>query len=89
MFFHSIRFKVYKLAVGRQPFLFQIRSCFKIIPRQIETYVEADWSPRYVVNSGLLTKIKEFKMRDRGAICAGTYLLAMIILFLYKFKTAS
>ena len=45
MFFHSIRFKVYKLAVGRQPFLFQIRSCFKIIPRQIETYVEADWSP--------------------------------------------
>ena len=22
------------------------RSCFKFIPRQIETYVEADWSPR-------------------------------------------
>ena len=60
MFFHSIRFKVYKLAVGRQPFLFQIRSCFKFIPRQIETYVEADWSPRYAVNSGLLTKIKGF-----------------------------
>ena len=30
------------------------------IPRQIETYVEADWSPRYAVNSGLLTKIKGF-----------------------------
>ena len=67
----------------------RIRSYFKFIPKQIETYVEADWSPRYAVNSGLLTKIKEFKMRDRGAICAGTYLLAMIILFLYKFKTAS
>ena len=37
-----------------------IRSCFKFIPRQIETYVEADWSPRYAVNSGLLTKIKGF-----------------------------
>ena len=36
------------------------RSCFKFIPRQIETYVEADWSPRYAVNSGLLTKIKGF-----------------------------
>ena len=36
------------------------RSCFKFIPRQIETYVEADWSTRYVVNSGLLTKIKGF-----------------------------
>ena len=23
-----------------------LRSCFKFIPRQIETYVEADWSPR-------------------------------------------
>ena len=45
-----------------------IRSCFKFIPRQIETYVEADWSPRYAVNSGLLTKIKGFKMRDRGSI---------------------
>ena len=44
------------------------RSCFKFIPRQIETYVEADWSPRYAVNSGLLTKIKGFKMRDRGSI---------------------
>ena len=42
------------------------RSCFQFIPRQIETYVEADWSPRYAVNSGLLTKIKGFKMRDRG-----------------------
>jgi len=41
----------------------RIRSYFKFIPKQIETYVEADWSPRY--------------------------LLAMIILFLYKFKTAS
>ena len=49
-------------------FLKQLRSCFKFIPRQIETYVEADWSPRYVVNSGLLTKIKGFKMRDRGSI---------------------
>ena len=29
---------------------------------------EADWSPRYAVNSGLLTKIKGFKMRDRGSI---------------------
>ena len=45
-----------------------LRSCFKFIPRQIETYVEADWSPRYAVNSGLLTKIKGFKMRDRGSI---------------------
>ena len=36
------------------------RSCFKFIPRQIETYVEADGSPRYAVNSGLLTKIKGF-----------------------------
>ncbi len=36
------------------------RSCFKFIPRQIEPYVEADWSPRYAVNSGLLTKIKGF-----------------------------
>ena len=44
------------------------RSCFKFIPRQIEPYVEADWSPRYAVNSGLLTKIKGFKMRDRGSI---------------------
>ena len=39
----------------------RIRSYFKFIPKQIETYVEADWSPRYVVNSGLLTKIKEFR----------------------------
>ena len=23
-----------------------IRSCFKFIPRQIETHVEVDWSPR-------------------------------------------
>ena len=38
---------------------YKIRSCFKFIPRQIETYVEADWSPRYAVNSGLLTKIKD------------------------------
>ena len=45
-------------------FFKQLRSCFKFIPRQIETYVEADWSPRYAVNSGLLTKIKGFKMRD-------------------------
>ena len=45
-----------------------LRSCFKFIPRQIETYVEADWSPRYAVNSGLLTKIKGFKMRNRGSI---------------------
>ena len=45
-----------------------LRSCFKFIPRQIETYVEADWSPRYAVNSGLLTKIKGFKMRDRSSI---------------------
>ena len=37
-----------------------LRSCFKFIPRQIEIYVEADWSPRYAVNSGLLTKIKGF-----------------------------
>ena len=44
-----------------------LRSCFKFIPRQIEPYVEADWSPRYAVNSGLLTKIKGFKMRDRGS----------------------
>ena len=48
-----------------------LRSCFKFIPRQIETYVEADWSPR------------------QGLNMAGTYLLAMIILFLNKFKTAS
>ena len=46
----------------------KLRSCFKFIPRQIETYVEADWSPRYAVNSGLLTKIKGFKMRDGGSI---------------------
>jgi len=45
-----------------------LRSCFKFIPRQIKTYVETDWSPRYAVNSGLLTKIKGFKMRDRGLI---------------------
>ena len=89
MFFHSIRFKVYKLAVGRQPFLFQIRSCFKIIPRQIETYVEADWSPRYVVNSGLLTTYQGIQDARQGFNMAGTYLLEMIILFLNKFKTAS
>ena len=47
---------------------YKIRSCFKFIPRQIETYVEADWSPRYAVNSGLLTKIKGFKMQDKGSI---------------------
>ena len=46
----------------------KLRSCLKFIPRQIETYVEADWSPRYAVNSGLMTKIKGFKMRDRGSI---------------------
>ena len=46
----------------------KLRSCFKFIPRQIETYVDADWSLRYAVNSGLLTKIKGFKMRDRGSI---------------------
>ena len=40
--------------------IYKLRSCFKFIPRQIETYVEADWSPRYAVNSGLLTKIKGF-----------------------------
>ena len=67
----------------------RIRSYFKFIPKQIETYVEADWSPRYVVNSGLLTKIKEFEDARQGRNMAGTYLLAMIILFLYKFKTAS
>ena len=39
----------------------KLRSCFKFIPRQIEPYVEADWSPRYAVNSGLLTKIKGCK----------------------------
>ena len=38
----------------------KLRSCFKFIPRQIEAYVEADWSQRYAVNSGLLTKIKGF-----------------------------
>ena len=27
----------------------------------------AEWSPRYAVNSGLLTKITGFKMRDRGS----------------------
>ena len=43
------------------------RSCFKFIPRQIETHVEADWSPRYAVNSGLLTKIKGFKKCETGA----------------------
>ena len=46
----------------------KLRSCFKFIPRQIEPYVEADWSLRYAVNSGLLTKIKGFKMRDRSSI---------------------
>ena len=38
----------------------KLRSCFKFIPRQIDPYVEADGSPRYAVNSGLLTKIKGF-----------------------------
>ena len=66
-----------------------IRSCFKFIPRQIETHVEADWSPRYAVNSGLLTKIKGFRDARQGFDMAGTYLFAMIILFLNKFKTAS
>ena len=41
-----------------------LEAVFKFIPRQIEPYVEADWSPRYAVNSG----IKGFKMRDRGSI---------------------
>ncbi len=36
--------------------------------RRAKLYVEADWSPRYAVNSGLLTKIKGFKMRDGGSI---------------------
>ena len=54
------------------------RSCFKFIPRQIEPYVEADWSPRYAVNSGLLTKIKGFKMRDRGSICLGINLKQLL-----------
>ena len=45
-----------------------LEAVFKFIPRQIEPYVEADWSPRYAVNSGLLTKIKGFKMRDRSSI---------------------
>ena len=45
-----------------------IRSYFKFIPRQIEAYVEADRSPRYAVNSRLLTKIKGFQMPDRGSI---------------------
>ena len=67
----------------------KLRSCFKFIPRQIETYVEADWSLRYAVNSGLLTKIKGFKDARQGLNMAGTYLLEMIILFLNKFKTAS
>ncbi len=49
----------------------KLRSCFKFIPRQIEPYVEADWSPR------------------QGLNMAGIYLLAMIILFLNKFKTTS
>ena len=66
-----------------------IRSCFKFIPRQIETYVEADWSPRYVVNSGLLTTYQGIQDARQGLNMAGTYLPAMIILFLYKFKTAS
>ena len=65
------------------------RSCFKFIPRQIEPYVEADWSPRYAVNSGLLKKIKGFRDARQGLNLAGTYLLEMIILFLNKFKTAS
>ena len=67
----------------------QFRSCFKFIPRQIETYVEADWSPRYAVNSGLLTKIKGFRDARQGRNMAGTYLLEMIIVFLNKFKAAS
>ena len=67
----------------------QFRSCFKFIPRQIETYVEADWSPRYAVNRGLLTKIKGFKNARQGLNMAGTYLLEMIIVFLNKFKAAS
>ena len=57
-----------KIHVYPTDFLLNLRSCFKFIPRQIETYVEADWSSRYAVNSGLLTKIKGFKMRDRGSI---------------------
>ena len=57
-----------KIHVYPTDFLLNLRSCFKFIPRQIETYVEADWSPR------------------QGLNMAGTYLLAMIILFLNKFK---
>ena len=61
---HAIWDKVSK-RYGNQS---RIRSCFKFIPKQIETYVEADWSPRYAANSGLLTKIKGFKMQDRDSI---------------------
>ena len=47
---------------------------------------EADWSPRYAVNSGLLTKIKGFRNARQGLNMAGTYLLAMIILFSINLK---
>ena len=57
----------------------KLRSCFKFIPRQIEPYVEADWSPRYAVNSGLLTAYQGIQDARQGLNMAGTYLLAMII----------
>ena len=67
----------------------QFRSCFKFIPRQIETYVEADWSPRYAVNRGAIDKNQGIQDARQGLNMAGTYLLEMIIVFLNKFKAAS
>ena len=37
----------------------RIRSCFKFIPRQIETYVEADWSPRFLSIAGYWQKSRD------------------------------
>ena len=64
---HFLIKKPRRITPGLKNKTLKFRSCFKFIPRQIETHVEADWSPRYAVNSGLLTKIKGFKMRDRGS----------------------
>ena len=87
---HFLIKKPRRITPGLKNKTLKFRSCFRFIPRQIETHVEADWSPRYAVNSGLLTKIKGFKIDARqGLNMAGTYLLEMIILFLNKFKTAS
>ena len=63
-------------------------SIFSIGDSKIDTFLEAVLN---LFRDRLRPMLKQIGVRDarQGLNMAGTYLLAMIILFLYKFKTAS